>query len=487
MELHGISFGERVAENEAERLAEYFVKTEQWNSLVSGKVDVIFGAKGAGKSALYTLLMDEQRQLEKRNIILISAEKPAGQTVFSDITSEPPTAENEFVSLWKIYICQLIVNWLMENDACDGDAENVAMHLIDAGLIEDDNTLRKLVNRAKAFAKRLTSLDSVEGGVTAEGGATGKITFREPSQENQKSGYRSVDELISYLSKHLQKIEKSLWILCDRLDVAFDDSFDLEKNALRALFKVYRDIEEYSSINLKVFLRDDIWKRITNEGFREASHITRVTTINWTDKNLMNLIVSRALRNGAIVEKYEVHPESVLSDYDQQLSLFYRMFPEQVDVGEKQSDTFNWIKSRIRDGLNNVAPRELIHYYNESISQEIEEQEVGNDSVEPPNIVSRQAIKNATYEVSKVRTEQTIFAEHAPLKKYIIALHGNKAEHNLESLSEAWGTERSESEKISSQLAEIGFFESRAARIEGVYKMPFMYRFYLEVSQGKAY
>ena len=128
MELRGISFGERVAENEAARLAEYFVKTEQWNSLLSGKVDVIFGAKGAGKSALYTLLMNERHQLAQNNIILISAEKPAGQTVFSDITSEPPTAENEFVSLWKIYICQLIVNWLMENDACEGDAEIVAMH-----------------------------------------------------------------------------------------------------------------------------------------------------------------------------------------------------------------------------------------------------------------------------------------------------------------------------------------------------------------------
>ena len=31
---------------------------------------------------------------------------------------------------------------------------------------------------------------------------------------------------------------------------------DLEKNALRALFKVYRDVEEHGSIKVKVFLRD---------------------------------------------------------------------------------------------------------------------------------------------------------------------------------------------------------------------------------------
>lgn len=487
MDLTGVSFGERVAENESERLADYFVKTEQWDSLLSGKVDVIFGTKGAGKSALYTLLVKEKQQLAKSGTILLSAEKPAGQTVFSDITSAPPTTENEFVSLWKIYLCQLIVDWLMENDACDGDAEIVAMHLIDAGLIEDDNTLRKLVNRAKAFAKRLVAVDSLEGGVTAEGGATGKITFREPSQDSQKSGYRSIDELLAHLNKHLKKIDKTFWILCDRLDVAFDDSFDLEKNALRALFKVYRDVEEHHSIRLKIFLRDDIWRRITNEGFREASHITRTTTIAWTDRNLMNMVVSRALQNKSIQDMYKADPKIVLSDYDKQVELFYKMFPEQVDIGEKQSDTFNWIKSRIRDGLSSVAPREVIHFYNEAVAQERKEQEIGSDSVEPPNIVSRQAVKNATYEVSKVRTEQTIFAEYAHLRDSVIALHGSKAEHNVNSLAEVWNVDKVEAEKISNQLAEIGFFESRAARTEGIYKIPFMYRFYLEISQGKAY
>lgn len=487
MDLTGLSFGERVAENESARLAEYFVKTEQWNSLLLGKVDVIFGSKGAGKSALYTLLMNEKDNLINDGIIILSAEKPTGQTVFSDITSAPPTSENEFVSLWKIYLCLLIIDWLMINDLCVGDAEIVAMHLIEAGLIEDDNTLRKLVNRAKLFAKRLMSLESLEGGVTIEGGLTGKITFKEPSIENQRKGYRSIDELLSHLNQHLVKENISIWVLCDRLDVAFDESIILEKNALRALFKVYRDLEEYPSIRLKIFLRDDIWRRITHEGFREASHITRTTTISWTDRNLMNLIISRALRNPTILEQYDVNPEEVLSDYDKQVQLFYQMFPGQVDVGEKQSDTFNWIKSRIRDGLNNVAPRELIHFYNESVAHERKEQEIGNNAIEVPNIISKQAIKNASYEVSKVRTEQTIFAEYASLKAYIMALNGSKAEHNLESLSSVWAVDNTEALRISSELADIGFFDSRAARVEGIFKIPFIYRFYLEISQGKAY
>lgn len=55
MDLTGVSFGDRVAENESSRLSRYFVKTAEWNSLLGGDVDVIFGSKGSGKSALYTL------------------------------------------------------------------------------------------------------------------------------------------------------------------------------------------------------------------------------------------------------------------------------------------------------------------------------------------------------------------------------------------------------------------------------------------------
>lgn len=115
MLLDDISFGDRVAENESEKLSKYFVKTAQWNSLLSGKTDIIFGAKGSGKSALYTLLISKANEFEQnQKTILLTAEKPTGTTVFADITNEPPTEESEFTTLWKIYICQLIVDWLID-------------------------------------------------------------------------------------------------------------------------------------------------------------------------------------------------------------------------------------------------------------------------------------------------------------------------------------------------------------------------------------
>jgi len=139
MELQNITFGDRVAENEAEKLSNYFVQTEQWDPLKNGDIDVVFGPKGSGKSALYTLLLNQNGFLSKEGIFILSAEKPTGKTVFSDITSDPPTQEGEFVTLWKIYICLLIVDWLILNKKCYGKGKVVSQKLKEAGLIDEQN------------------------------------------------------------------------------------------------------------------------------------------------------------------------------------------------------------------------------------------------------------------------------------------------------------------------------------------------------------
>lgn len=487
MNLEEVTFGNQVAENEANTLSTYFVETQAWKKLFKGEVDVIFGSKGAGKSALYTLLLNKKDSLYDRNIFLISAEKPTGKTVFSDMSNEPPTEENEFITLWKIYFCQLIVNWLIENEMCKGSAKVVKDKLIEAGLIEEENTIKRLLTSAKHFAKQLMRIEGLEGGLGLEGGVTGKITFHTPNQELKTKGYSSVDDLLDTLNEYLCEIGMIGWILCDRLDVAFDQSVELEKNALRALFKVYRDLEEYESIRLKIFLRDDIWTRITQEGFREASHINRDITISWNSRNLLNLIVSRALQNPSLLERYNVDSEEILADYDKQKDFYYKMLPHQVDVGERQSETFEWILSRIRDGLNSTPPRELIHYYNEMVLQEISEQDIANNNVEEPNIISRAAIKNAAHEVSKTRVLRTLFAEYPEFKEDILAFENKKAEHNLETLCSVWGGDSDLALTKASKLSEIGFFELKTAKNEKVYKIPFIYRFYLNVTQGKAY
>ena len=61
--LRSITFGHRVAEEETDVLSTYFVETDHWQRLNRGDIDVVYGPKGSGKSALYSLLLSKSSDL----------------------------------------------------------------------------------------------------------------------------------------------------------------------------------------------------------------------------------------------------------------------------------------------------------------------------------------------------------------------------------------------------------------------------------------
>lgn len=149
-------------------------KPNSGSPIYNGDVDIVFGAKGSGKSALYTLLLKRIDEFKEKKVILLSAEKPTGQTVFSDVSDEPPTAEKEFITLWKVYFLQIICDWLITNGHNSGHAKTVIDKLIEAGLVEQQNTLKRFVNSAMRFARQLVNIESVEGGLQLKGALLGK-------------------------------------------------------------------------------------------------------------------------------------------------------------------------------------------------------------------------------------------------------------------------------------------------------------------------
>ena len=86
--LEASDYGSQIAEDEIGKLSHYFVETEQWRKFYSGECDIVFGAKGSGKSALYSLLTakKEEFRLGKRTIFL-QAENPKGAPAFRDLAS----------------------------------------------------------------------------------------------------------------------------------------------------------------------------------------------------------------------------------------------------------------------------------------------------------------------------------------------------------------------------------------------------------------
>jgi hypothetical protein len=443
--LPSISFGQRVAEDEAGELANYFVETDLWKRLYGGDIDVIYGTKGSGKSALYTLLITKKQQLFDRNILIVPAENPRGTTAFRDLVTDPPTSERQFIGLWKLYMAALTADIFDQLDITGSCATEFRSILESEGLVKREKSLSGLLRAVSDYVKGAILPGSVEGSVDIDPITglpktfRGKITFKEPSPDGLKRGYRSIDSLFGMANTALRENSFSLWILLDRLDVAFVESQELEHNALRALFRAYLDLLGFDNIRLKIFLRSDIWKRITSGGFREASHITRSMTISWDNKTLLNLVASRSIKNRAIQEYYKMDPQDVLCSTILQNDLFYKIFPDQVEIGPNKSKTFDWLLNRTKDGTKQNAPRELIHLLESLRQRQIRLLEIGSSPPENDQLFSRPAIKDALAEVSKTRLEQTIYAEYPHLKERIELLRRERTNQSLASLSSLTG------------------------------------------------
>jgi len=489
--LAAITFGHRIAEDEADTLISYFVETEQWRKVLLGRVDVVYGPKGSGKSALYSLLRKRGDELRARNIFLAACESVRGTPVFEDLVLDPPASEEQFRGLWKLYFLSLIGTTfrLAKLEPNFESVRELVSALEEANLVESEWSLKRSLRSALDYVRRI---DSVSGGMKVSSstgqpeGVEAKVTLREPGAEQRKRGYVSADSLLAVADRALREMGLTFWLVLDRLDVSFADSPDLEGNALRALFRVYRDMASLDHVSLKIFLRDDIWQRVVSSGFREASHITQSITITWDARSLLHLVIRRALHNEAIREFYGVDPTKVLADADEQMKLFYRIFPAQVDLGERKSTTLDWMLTRTADGTDNTAPRELIHLLTSARDQQLKQIEMGQSEPGGEALFDRNALKAALPEVSKVRYEQTLCAEHPTLKPMLTKLEGEKTQQTPATLAKIWHVSDVEAHARAEQLAEVGFFQRRGSKEQPVFWVPFLYRDALNLVQGPA-
>lgn len=231
--LKQMSFGSQIAEEEVSALAGYFVETNQWQKIANGEIDIVRGEKGAGKSAIYTLLTTRVDDFFDKGILLVAAENPRGATVFKDLVTDPPTTEQEFVVLWKLYVLAIVARQMREFDIRGKQAEKIFRALEDAKLLEKELSLVGILRGVHAYAKQLIKLEAFETTLEIDpstqmpSGLTGRIVLKEPSSDLRAKGLVSIDELFADLDTALKSYKRSVWILLDRLDVAFVENHAL--------------------------------------------------------------------------------------------------------------------------------------------------------------------------------------------------------------------------------------------------------------------
>jgi hypothetical protein len=138
------------------------------------------------------------------------------------------------------------------------------------------------------------------------------------------------------------------------------------------------------------------------------------------------------------------------------------------------------------DGTGKTAPRELIHLLSAARDQQLKLLEMGGAEPSGENLFDRSALKAALPEVSKVRYEQTLCAEHPSLKPILDRLEGEKTQHSVASLVRIWRVSEKEATARAEQLHEVGFFQKRGSKEQPLFWVPFLYRGALHLVQGQA-
>lgn len=282
----------------------------------------------------------------------------------------------------------------------------------------------------------------------------------------------------------------------DRLDSAFEDVPKLENTVLKSLIKQYLDMRDFKNIRLKIFIRSDIWQRITVDGFVEATHIARLEEVKWDTSSILYLIVSRISTSKIIVEDFgksilipKVKRNNILNSEDLQKKLFYYVFPLKVDAqppfnkNVKKADAINWIISRTSDATRIINPRNILYLIDQAKSIEIDKMERGHH-MPVDGLMEGKVIQEGLRETSHYQLEQTLFAEYPKLKPKVELLKNSKAEMKLNVIKKKL---RVNSKKgileIVNALITRGFISQ--ANSSGYYEIPFIYRDALNVKQGK--
>lgn len=485
--LQKIDLGNSIAEYD-ENISQYYITTQSTLDLINDRYDIVKGVKGSGKTAMLIAICDNQSlypQLENKLLIKAIQLKgdPDFKRAFSTVSIETSDIQ-KLIDAWKIYLINVI--WKECKELFSG-YENLESQLKEAGLLSGKKgILDNLIYSLKRVKLKFTNTFSPDGKTIQ----TVEVTpndFNESQTSNDNANTLiDFNSIFNSLNELIISNSSCFWVMIDRLDDAFPDNRSTDTLILKSLFYAYKDICGYSGFKIKIFIRDDIFKTITlDKGFTSLTHISAKTmnSIKWERDIIEQLLVERLLYNTSFADyvKTQGYPTTCKKlTSSERLKILFLFIKPQIDVGSKNPDSIGWMINHVKDGNGIYTPRDIINILDKARAFQLNQLNEKNEKdISESYLISANALRLAFAETSKEKLETQLFAEYPKYRKWIESFKDQKAEHTAESLVTILGRNwKSRTEK----LKEIGFLEEK----NNSWKIPFIYREGLNVSQGKA-
>ncbi len=441
--LSSLSFGKVDAETD-DKLSNCFIGTDILKQALHARHSLLLGGKGSGKSALFRLLSQDTyrlTQILQSNFNEIYSIPAYGihsdeYLTYTEIQEINPQSIDDFKYFWQLYFglktaatianCPRMRERVNKSNSpiIKNNFHSIVQLLTDIGLLQKGQNNYSFQNKIKEL-----------------------FSFREPTHNITTDSSKFVAlytksktglNIISFLDlvdKILKESNCLVWILVDQIDLLYLDDLDRRKKAITALVQLLIEYSNrFSNINLKVFLRTDIYKEL--QIVNKSHLVSMIIELKWTESLLLKLFVARAVYD----KNVRVYCESILKENldvmrviaandEFIMKIFYTLF----DNNNKIIPPHSWIMKRLVDGLGLMYPRELIHLGNQTVSKQREINKIrknipinDSESIFRGSLLGSRAMKLAFEEVSKYRCDTYLYAEFPHLSKHFDKFRGKE-------------------------------------------------------------
>lgn len=321
---------------EDENLQHYFVKTRQYDEIKRGDKELVLGRKGAGKSALFSILAKEAQ--ESNDTIPVKISFDGEDFVYienwlnSHNFSEPLNDDFKYSLAWKNFILnEIIYSSIPYIEYFD---DTLKSKLVKDGVLSDSSW--------KRFATAIFNV--FKGGKLQSSFGEIELDFSSLSSLSLQDKEKIKEELTNLIRNN------TFSIVIDNLDEPWKNNDSMNSWLRGLIFSIRQLKREYNNLKIIAFLRTDIFE-IISKGSDLFDSKSEITTISWDDNDYFSLKQLVAARIAYYLG------ESVPNNIQYINKCWNMFFPTNIYYNGKTTPLNNYIITRTFQ-----RPRELLQF-----------------------------------------------------------------------------------------------------------------------------
>jgi len=447
--IESLQFPEVNAADNRQDLSLLFQRTTDFERFLDDTTCLIRGRKGTGKTALYWLFLQHKTVAHKL------AHGRLDNTIFLSAHGrfqESRPSRDEFQ----------IIHQTLQQDGGTWEAFWRAYLLLRC--YQEDLFKFPQGKKGAKFTELKTTIDNLP----REGWLSECTQALLELSTNSQLRLIVKDAVSILLNEETRNNSQKLWFLYDDLDEDFPEAGEVRKQALTGLFQLVQscDANRLTEIRFKIFLREDIWNRLS---FDNKSHFTgRDILLQWTRIDFLRLALRQAIQSDFkdLVDRISpVAVESIdLANEDAIDKALEILWGSHRRGGNRSKKVSRWVYERLTDSSGTTFPRSLSILLKEAKEQELTYKGQSSSKFREDRLLQSKSLELGLKKASEKRCEE-IKEEYPHLIIFFEALNGKSALLEKEQLQAIWQNSAfsiiENFEEFASFLGEIGILEWR--------------------------